>query len=312
DGNASKSIIITNEAILKTTKANFLSNTADVAFVKEVYSKLNQFYNITLGELPNESLPFTLQEFCYKYNLNILKTYNALQILEREEIIKIDANFSNKSTLKFIISSAEIFKFIEKTTTAEASLLKLILRTYGGVLEYFTIINEYFLAKKLAIPKQEVSSYLQKLAIKNILKYNQQTAAAQLKFLVARDNNYAINSISKNIKQQNNHKINKLSSIIGYITNSEMCRVQFLFQYFNENIPPKCEQCDVCVSKKHYAKSQDASAKILHALAQQNLSTQQLLNIIDENETALIKRLKILIEENKITINSQNQFKLKD
>jgi len=310
DGINSFSVLLTNTSILFETESKFIANMASIKFIKTIYFNLNQFYSISLGELPLESFNFSLQAFCSKYELNLLQTYNAIKILERENIILLDDNYSKKSTLKFSIGNKQLFDFLANNTT-KAPLIQLLLRSYGGVFEHYTIINEFIIAKKLNIKKKEVIKNLKELHALGVLNYSHAETTSKLTFLVVREDDYTINRVSKNIEQQNNLKFEKLKSVIDFIENNKVCRTIQLLSYFDETITNPCEKCDVCLansSKKVPIKT--VSEAIMDVLKKQALSSKELTTILNFSEDEILNSLKILLEKNKITITSQNKFKL--
>lgn len=310
DGINSHSILLTNEFNLFEAETKFKASIASIKFIKKVYFNLNQFFNVSLGELPLESFSFSLQEFCLKYKFNILQTYNTLKVLERENILLLDENYNKKSTLKFIINNQQLFTFLEQNNS-KASLIKLLLRSYGGIVEHYTIINEYVISKKLGIKKNEVIKNLKELDELAILKYYYADTTSKLTFLTIREDDYTINRVSKNITQQNDLKYQKLKASIDFIKNENTCRNIQLLSYFNEIISTPCEKCDVCLKKNRTKKSvKSISEKILQLLSQHEMSSSELSNQLNFSDEELLNSLKILLEQNKITITSQNKFKI--
>lgn len=309
DGKTSYAIILANKTTLYEASAKFEANTATTKTVKLVYNHLNQYYAISFGEMPLQSFNFSIQEFCATYNLSLLLTYNAIKVLERENILLLDENYKKKSTLKFLVNNNQIFDYLSNHPSTN-ELIKLILRSYGGIFEHYTIINEYKLSKKLNCSKNEVVKQLKELHSNGIINYSYENTSSRLLFLAARDDNYTINSISKNIEQQNNLKSEKLKAVISYIENTKTCRtIQFL-SYFNEYITEPCGTCDNCLVKKAKNSSiQTIIDQILELLKDRVLSSQELVVLLDYSETEILNSLKILLEKNKITITSQNKFK---
>jgi len=311
DGKESFSLILINEATIYDTQERFKTTTPSLKFIKKVYSNLNQFYKVTLGEQPLELFNFSLQEFCAIYKLNILKTYNCIKILERENIILLDENYTKKSVLKFIVSNRNLFNYLENNPSKN-NLIKLILRSYGGIFEHFTIIDEHKLSKKIGIEKSEVISTLKNLNDLGIVNYTFENSNSKLSFLVIREDDYTINSISKNVETQHQLKYEKLMATISFIRNKTACRNIQLLSYFNEYITENCGKCDVCKSKN---KSSESTPQILNQilmlLAEQHLSSQELSVLLKYNEKQLLNSIKILLEKNKIAITSQNKFKLR-
>lgn len=70
-----------------------------------MYLKLNNYFQIAYGEGINEQFTFNLHRFCLKYEFPTLKTYSALQFLDRQGIIPLSQEFSEKITLQFLIPS---------------------------------------------------------------------------------------------------------------------------------------------------------------------------------------------------------------
>jgi len=310
DGETSYSFILTNKSAIFDASNKYTSNMASTKFVKIVYHHLNQYYNIALGELPTQLFDFSLQEFCYTYKLKLLLTYNAIKILVRENIVSLDENYSKKSTLKFILNNNQIFNYL-KSQPSKGELIKLILRSYGGIFDYYTIINEYTISKKLNCSKKEVVNHLNDLHKNNIVNYSFENTTSKIAFLIPRDDDYTINSISKNIEQQNNLKFEKLKATISYIQNTKTCRNIQLLSYFNETITKTCGNCDICRSKIITKNSfETISIDIIEILKKKPLTSHELSASLNYSENEILNSLKILLEKNKITITSQNKFKL--
>ena len=310
DGLTSYSIVLTNKSNILDALTRFKNNTASTKFIKHVYYHLNQYFAISLGEIPSDSFDFSLQEFCYAYQLKILQTYNAIKVLEREGIIYLDENYNKKSTLKFIIGSSQVIKYMDGHKNNN-SLLKLILRSYGGIFEHDTIINEYILGKKLNITKNEVVKQLKYLQSNGIVNYKYQNNTSKLRFTVARADDFTINNISQNIEKQNEIKYDKLIAAIAYIENSKVCRNIQLLTYFNEESIKPCGICDVCKSKNSTKISiKDIAQHIIELLEDQSLSSQEICSQLNFSEDNILITLKLLLEKNKIAITSQNKFKL--
>jgi len=308
DEETAYSIILTNKSNLFDAKNKFIKNTASTKVVKTVYNHLNQYYNIAFGELPTQLFDFSIQEFCYTYQLKLLQTYNAIKALERENIVTLDENYSKKSTLKFLISNTQIFDYLNNQPS-KSKLIQLILRSYGGIFDHYTIINEFSLSKKLNCSKKEVIKHLNDLHSNGIVHYSYANTTSKLSFIVTRDDNYTINNISKNIEQQNSLKSEKLEAVISYIQNTKTCRNIQLLSYFNESIAEACGSCDICKAKiKPENSIEIISNHIINLLNEKPLSSQEITTLLNYSESEILNSLKILLEKNKITITSQNKF----
>ncbi len=309
DGETSYSFILTNKSNLFDASTKYTSNIASTKFVKLIYNYLNQYHNIALGELPVQLFDFSLQEFCFTYKLKFIQTFNAIKTLVRENIVNLDENYTKKSTLKFLVSSHQIFEYLSNQPSKN-DLIKLILRSYGGIFDHYTIINEYTLSKKLNCSKKEIINHLNDLNVNGIINYTYENTSSKLSFLVPRDDNYTINSISKNIEHQNNLKYQKLKATITYIQNTKTCRNTQLLNYFNETTTKTCGSCDICMSTIHQKNSAKTVAiRIIELLKDQVLTSQEIASLLNYSESEILNSLQLLLEKNKITITSQNKFK---
>ncbi|MDV7188436.1 RecQ family ATP-dependent DNA helicase [Lutibacter sp. TH_r2] len=310
DGKPSYAIAITNKSQLFEAEQKYNNTIASTSFVKEIYNHLNQFFRISIGELPNHVFDFSLQEFCVIYKLNYLQTFNAIKVLEREEVLLLDENYSKKSTLKFIVSNNQVLNFIENHPKLNP-LINLILRNYGGIFEHYTVINEAFLSKKLGIHKNEVIKQLHILNKDGYVHYKFENSTSKLTFLIEREDNYTINKIKPRIEQQNTLKLNKLKAVLNYFTNNKTCRNIQLLQYFNEKVSENCNNCDICIAKNKKIQISTIEQPILNLLRiNSELTSFQICDLLELEKEPVLNSLKILIEKNKIAITSQNKFKL--
>ena len=310
DGNLAYSIILTNNSLQYKAIQNFKNNIATSEIVKNVYKKLNEYYKIAYGEQIETFFNFSLQEFCSTNKLNLLQTFNALKILERESVLLIDENYKRQSSLKIKISNQQLFSYLD-SSKEYSELLQLLLRTYGGLFDNFITINELLLSKKLNCSKKQLINQLKHLEKSDILFYNFENSEARLLFLVAREDNYTINRISKNIKRQNNLQFEKLEAVIAYLQNTSECRTNLLRNYFDEPILKKCEKCDVCNPIRITTKTINSiQEKILNLIVAKPQTSKEIAFNLNENQKAVLETLKILLANNKISITSQNKFKI--
>jgi len=308
----SSSVILYNESTVFEFKNQFTKEQVSLDFIKKIYQLLNQYFQISNGEKPKNTLTFSLGEFCEKYSLSIIKTSNAIKILDSEEIIKLDKSFNRKSTLEFCANHAEVLSYSSKNTSSN-KIIKLILRSYGGVFENAKKIDEYILAKKLDTTSIKVINQLKKIKNDGLINYIPSTNDTFIKFLVPREDNRTINSIAKNIKQRIRIKLEKAKAVIKYIENSNQCRSVLLLSYFNEYNSEQCGICDVCLTNKNTKtiNSNKLSNSILELIGEyQLISSRDIVNHLDVDKNSVLTSLQLLLTKNKIAITSQNKFQL--
>ncbi|MER3318138.1 MAG: ATP-dependent DNA helicase RecQ [Allomuricauda sp.] len=307
DGEPSTAIIITSNEDEDKAKKQFLSALPDVAFIKQVYSKLNNYFQISYGELVSEPLSFKFNEFCKRYEFNPNMTFNAIRILDQNSVLSLTENFKEKTTLQFVASKTEIFNYLDKHRIT-APVIQTILRTYGGITEYETKINLYMLSQKTGTSEERLKHILQQLADDNIAEYQNNSSDLEITFLVPREDDHTINLFAKKIKDFNQVKQNNMSAMLGYISNKKVCRSIYLLNYFGEKTMEKCGTCDICTKKERVASPYDLEKRIMELLAIRPHTSRQLEKEMGANEKELLKTLERLLEDELVSINFKNEY----
>ena len=310
DGKKSFAYLLYNNSTVSDFKEIIEKGLATPKICKEVYINLNKYYQLSPGEKPDNYFDFILQDFCNHYDLKILTTYNALTILETEGIIEFLQNINQSSNAKIKVSNNDLFLYQERKPNSKI-IIQTLLRTYGGIFDQFTKINEYYIAKKLQLNKSNIIHSLKQLNDDNILIYKYFKGISQIKFLVPREDNFAINHISKNIKKRNKIKLDKANSVIKFIENNTVCRSVQLQQYFGEKNIKNCNICDICTFKKPIKTNYNIIANdILNLLLnEQMLTSFEIVNKLHFDDHKILNTLQFLLEKKVIELTSQNKYK---
>ena len=312
DGHKSYSVVLKNKTDIDRTRSMFEKTVATVPFIKEVYFKLNQYYRISKGEILEKLFEFNLSEFCEIYHFPMITTFNALSILESEGILIMYENSNRKSTVIFKVQSHVLFDYYERNPSHE-KLIKLLLRTYGGIFDNYTNINENHLCSSLGLSQNELTQKLKDLHNDNILSFYNSKVLIHIQFLVPREDDRTINSHSRNIEKRNFLKKEKIDKMIAFIENKNICRNMQLLYYFDESNPKECGICDVCLAKKKQIPTdyKKMTADVLKTISlTSEYSSKELVLALDYSEKDILFCLQILLEKNRIRLTLQNKFRL--
>lgn len=307
DGKPSTAIIVSSNEDAEKAQQQFLANLPDVAFVKMVYSKLNNYFQISYGELISEPLAFTFNEFCKRYGFNPNTTFNAIRILDQNSVLTLSENFKEKTTLQFVAPKTQIFDYLDKNRKT-APIIQTILRTYGGITDYETKINLYLLSQKTGTSEKQLKQLLQQLADDQIVKYKNNTSDLEITFLVPREDDHTINLFAKKIKDFNQVKQKNMEAMLGYITNIKVCRSVYLLNYFGEKVSENCGTCDICRQEKVMPSSHYLEKRIMELLEIRPHTSRQLEKETGANEEELLTTLERLLEDELISINYKNEY----
>lgn len=287
----------------------FIKVLPDVAFMKLLYNKLNNYFRIPYGSLDEENFPFNFNHFCDTYDLNTSLVYNGMRFLDQHSVIALSQNFSNKTSVQFLASKNAIFSYLEQHPK-EAHILQILLRTYGGVFEFDTKINTLLIAKKSEVAESAVFTTLKKAEIDGIIAFNHEKQDMELTFLVPREDDRTINVFAHKIRELNQGKIDNVNAMLNYVKNRKECRTIQLLAYFGEKDGPACGKCDVCLQniKKSSSELKTLDSDILALLKEQSVSSQALVESLGQEREVILKELQFLLEEGKIKITSNNEY----
>jgi ATP-dependent DNA helicase RecQ len=313
DGNKAFAIILKNKGDEQHVKHQFLNILPSVEFIKQVYRKLCNYFQISYGEGEFTTHEFNLNAFCKTYKFNTVLTFNALKILDRTSIITLSKQYNTNTSIQIIIPNQKLFNYLEKRKETH-NIVKSILRTYGGVFEQNVKINTHLIADKAATTEDNVVDVLLQLKKDAVISLQLYKTDAQIIFLQPREDNKTINRVSKTIIQQNNLKKTQIASVINYANTDDICKSVQLLSYFGENNLEDCGICSVCI-KTNSAISEiileESSKEILKVLKTRSLTSRAILSQTNIKEEHMTSVLKILLEQERIEITNANTYKLK-
>ena len=310
NGEKAYAILLTSPSDIIQAENQFIHVLLDKKFLNEMYIKLCNYFQIAYGEGFNEQFTFNLNHFCVKYGFPTLKTYNALQFLDRQGIISLSQEFSERITLQFIIPSKEVIRYVSLNPNDEEIILT-VLRTYPGIYELQTAFNVQLIAKKSNHSKEETISLLQKLKEKEIVEFQTKNNDATLIFNEIRDDERTINRVVKYLESQNNLKKEQFKSVLQYVQDKKTCKSRLILNYFGENATADCGSCSNCINKKVKKVVDNGLAnEILKLLKSENLNSREIEFKTKKTSDEIIFVLQQLLEMNKIAIQSNNKYTL--
>ena len=300
-------ILITSPGDIETAKNQFIEVLPNKDFLKNVYHKLNSFFKIAYGEGYNSKFSFNLNQFCNQYKLPVMKTYNALQFLDRQSIITLNAEFSEKTSIQFVLESKEIIRYMSLHRNEE-EIITNILRTYTGIFDIETNINTVLIAKKAHVTEKEVLKTLENLEQNGCIIITKLNNDSSITFNEIREDDLTINRVSKYLENQNNLKKNQFNEVIHYI-NNEQCKTNFILNYFGEKTNENCGVCSYCMSLKK-SDSNLIQNQILKLLEKAPISSREIENQLSFSTNEILYAIQVLLESEKIKINKINQYTL--
>ncbi|WP_019038740.1 RecQ family ATP-dependent DNA helicase [Psychroflexus tropicus] len=316
DGKAAQAMMLYNDSDKQRLTNQFIKTIPQFETVQVVYKSMMKHFRIAYGEGQETTHDFNFHEFCSKYKLHTILTFNTLNLLDRLSVISLDKSFQKKTRLKFLVSSERLIDFINHHTQF-ALLIRTLLRTYGGVFEQELNINTQLLQKKTGYNEKEVIAQLEALEKHGLLEADFIKQDLSITLIKPREDQYTLNPLRKYIFQYQENKLGKARSVLEYVEEHYNCLQNFILNYFGEQNHLDCGQCSNCMNKKEKKinKPNNEQGKIIQnfimtQLAQSDLNSRDIIEKSDFPKEAILETLQLLIEKGQIKLTQKNTYSL--
>lgn len=306
------SILLYNDLDIDNLKKQINDHYPEIEIVRNVYQQIANYLGIAIGDGKHQEFPFHINEFCERYNLNQLQTYNALKLLEKEDYIKLSEAIHQPSRLFIKVTHTELYQF-QIANKQYDILLKILLRSYGSLFDNFTKIQENIIAKRAQLSTQEVKDFLTNLKQMDILDYIPQNSNPKLLMLKTRIDTKYISLSKETLETRKAIEEAKAASVIQYASNQYQCRSHILQNYFGEKDNKRCGKCDVCLERNKLKINDQEFEDIM--LAIQNLISQNpmhvddiIMAIVEYREDKMITILQFLSDNGQIAMNDEQKL----
>ncbi|MEZ4977931.1 MAG: ATP-dependent DNA helicase RecQ [Chitinophagales bacterium] len=279
--------------------------------IKAVYNALGNFFQLALGSGMEKDHTFDLANFCKQYDFKAIKTLNALKFLEQEQLILLSEGVLQTSKIQILSGKEDLYRFMVENRNFEA-LIKLLLRSHGGIFDALVKINEVQLAKSLAISVLDLQKALKYLDQIGVLQYEKANQDAYIKYLCGRLPTIDLNLNVEQIEARIAVYKEKILAMIGYASDKSKCRSNMLLAYFGEERKDRCGICDFCLGRNKLEISDLEYQKFLGLLREEMkepMSLEFIVASIDyNNKEKLLNFLQWLIEYEVLIKNKNDKY----
>jgi len=311
NGEKAYAVILRNSSDETESKNKYLNSLPDINYLKNVYKRLCNYFQISYGEGVDSVHNFNFKLFCSTYKLSSLITYNALKILDQTSIISLEERFKNSAFIKIIIKNSALFNYLEKHPK-QALVMKVILRSHEGLFDHTTEISIQEIINKTKLSETKVIELLSKLHKVEVIQFESSKTDAKITFIEPREDDKTIHRISKIIKQQQALKRRQLQSVFDYIKNDGICKSHKLLSYFEETDSLSCGICSSCLeSSKNKPLTEKDVELIMSLLKKEQLSSRKIEVLTTFESSKLANLLTELLERKLIEMTERNTYKLK-
>ena len=249
DGNRSYAVMLYHLPELKDLENQPAVHYPSIENIKLVYQALMNYLQLPAGSGKESYYEFDLREFVSKFSLDIQLVINSLNILNQEEILSMNEQVLLPSTVQFTIDKPGLYQF-EAEHPGYDPLLKSLLRTYEGIFDFRTLINERFLAKLVVKDEELVRAQLLQLHHAKVIEYLPQKEKPQIYIYDDRAKTEDLQMNLENLRLRKAAYVARISKMLDYIGETTACRSSFIAAYFGDKNVKACGICDNCLNQK--------------------------------------------------------------
>jgi ATP-dependent DNA helicase RecQ len=313
DEKAAYAILLCNLNDVDNLKKQFEQKTPSVDEIKQSYQAIYNFYQIPVESGEGLTVSFDIDEITRNYNLHAVTLYNSIKCLEKEGYFSfLDSGFE-PSKVMMVMGKDDLYNFQIKFPKYEP-LIKVLLRSYGGLYEQYVIIKEKDLAYRAKISEHELNLQLNNLHKQGVISHIPQSTLPKLIFLQNRINLKFENIRLINYPILKEKALIRINSVTNYVKEKNSCRSRLLLSYFNETDFNDCHYCDVCIEKykRNLETPEGLIENIKIELTNNKYNLKELCDKFPSiNSKKLLDLINQLIDDDVLAIDSENNIKIK-
>ena len=280
--------------------------------VIKAYESLCNYYQIGVGSGLERVFAFDITDFCIRFKLPILITYNALKLLQQAGYIELTDEQDSSSRVIFVVDKDGLYKF--QQTPNQEKLIHILLRSYTGLFTDPAYINEDMLAKRLDWTHEHVYEELVALSKEQIIDYIPRKKTPYITFTLERQETERIVLSKEAYDDRRERYISRVKSVLDYAKEENVCRSQILLAYFGEKNTKPCGQCDICQKNKEAEVGtnlfEKIKTKVFEILEKEPLVINSLLRKLPFKEPQSIQVIRFLIDNDHIEENELMQLRI--
>lgn len=309
DGKKAYAFLLYNQNDVKKLQYTTQLSQVSLDYLKLVYRKLCNYFQIAYAEGEGTTHVFKLSDFTFRNKLDVYQTYQALEVLDRNSILSLSQAFYRKATLRILVSSEQVRSYLLQNP-AEKELMYYLMRNYTGIYEQIISFQVEKIAPHIRKSTNEILQQLNRLKANQIIEYKEENTDAEITFLMPRDDDRTIHFISPQVKWFNKHKKEQAQAVFDFLNAKNQCKERFLLAYFGEKTDKDCGICSYCIEKKSKNNliTPEIELQIMQFLQEKPATSQEICQKFSIEESKIILLLKKWIDKQIIKRNSFNQY----
>lgn len=312
DGKVSQAVLMYHPLDREDMARRLENNFPPLDEIKRVYQCLGNYFQLAEGAGMGTTHLFPIGTFCERYNLNTLRAYNCVKLLEKEGYIELTEAVFTPSRIHFTCDKHTLYNF-QLTHPKLDPFIKFLLRTYDGLFNQFVKINEVDISKRSRYNLSDVIKMLDQLQQFDVLEYHRQHSNAEITWTTDRLPPHHVSFVRSNYASLKEKSKMRAEAMMGYASAADRCRNQMLLAYFGEDTDEPCGQCDYCEKQPAHGSSALSTNKIEARLRTFLESGSRPLGEVlqqfkDYPEDQVIEIIRLLVDHDILDLSTNNEL----
>lgn len=313
DGKRSYAVLLFTDSEIEVLKKQVDIRFPSNEMIKKIYGDICNFLHLPSNSGEGLSFDFDLNTFAKNFKLDAYTIISVLKILEQEELISYSEQFFQPSTVVFTVEKRGL-EDLEKSHPQYSEIVKGLLRSYDGIFDVPSFINEEELSRLIRIEKKELLENLAQLNALGIINYVPQKEKPQIIFIKNRVRTDELFINQKNILKRKEAYEKRLHAMIGFSKDQHQCRSSMISLYFTGTSLPPCGICDNCLRNKNSKISTEEfnliSTEIKNIAANESVTSEMLFKKLPQvKQEKIWKVLQFLEEEELVVVDKEGLIK---
>jgi len=302
DGRKSYSYVLLGPSDVAQLRQKFLAGFPSRDEVVRIYRALINHLQIGIGSAEGSNFDFDIAEFSQKYRLKPQMVMQALNILNKEGVLEFNLDGRFFSLLHIKADRRTLYDYQLRNPKMD-EVLKVLLRSYGGLDIDFGRIDENLIAQRINSSTYKVKSAIEEMASHGLVDYLPAGQVGAIALLEDRQHFRDLKLSTVFLEDRKEELQNRLNWVIRFVEDDHQCRLKTLLAYFGEEYPEDCQNCDVCRRKRaHQASKKSIKLDLLEKLSNKEQDYQLIISEAEDPE-GMKKEIRTLLAEERIAIN---------
>ena len=249
DGKRCYAVLLYNQKQLNDLNSYISQKFPDLKKLREVYGSVMNYLQVPAGSGEGMYYEFDLGTFAKKFGQKQVEVINVLKTLAQEELLYFNEQVFVPSKVQ-VIAGRERLRELEKQNEKSDRLIKTLLRSYEGIMDQDTAINEKMVADLMKTPAEEIRGMLQNLHAASFIRYSPQKEKPQVYLPHNRVRAEDLHIDQKKYNSRRDQYADRVNQMMRFVTTTKECRSVVIGNYFGDPELVPCGICDNCINRK--------------------------------------------------------------